>query len=290
MDDIADLLECEEMKSVVAAIEALKRRYSKSSSSGYRTSFSQLVSGRFPAHEILEILAGEDAGYPGQKDVLAAAFSAWLLFPKDKGIRQNWMIDAILHHMDQAEYEAGFSENIWTLERDVISRYLLIDERFLRDMYDEAGGYQAFKNIDSLDTLDIILEHDLRTIRTAARSVFYIHHGANLYRENGNYYRPSVNRSSKVFEKIRISESISHRNTADKRKTPNYTYVARSSLHKIWGESKGALTLIYAASCLPATRKKSLLDVLIRREFSYAAHGSLIPKWRGMARYVADAV
>jgi hypothetical protein len=278
------------MQAVVAAIEALKSRYPKPSSSAEGMTFFQLVRGRFPAQEVLELLASEDAGYPGQKDILAAAFSAWLLFPKEKDIRKNWMISAILYHMNQSEYSAELGEDEWSLERDIISRYILIDSRFLRDFYHNAGGYQAFMNIDTLDTIGVIYEHYSRTILTAARSMLYIHHGANLYKEGGSYHRPSVNRACRIFEGIRISESKSLRDPSRKNKTPQYSYVARSSLHKVWGESKGNLALIYAASCLPVTRARSLLDILLNAEFSYSEHGSLIPKWRGMARYVADVV
>lgn len=290
MHDITDLLKWEEMRAVVEAVEALKRRCSQSAASSEHITFSQLASGKFPAREALERLASKDAGYPGQKDVLAAAFSAWLLFPKDKEIRHQRMIQAILDHMNEAEMGAGFFENGWTLERDVAARYLLTGDDFLRDMYDGAGGYQAFMRGNSVDTLDAILDHNMRTIRTAARSMLYLHHGAHRYIEGSAYYRPSINRAGKIFELLRAAEAKSRKNLSVKAAVSQYTYVARSSLHKVWGESKGNLALVYAASCLRATRAKSLLDVLLNAELSHRAHSSLIPKWLGMARHAADTV
>lgn len=301
MDDVAGLLESEEMKAVISAIDALRRRYPQSLSlpKSEKITFMQMLKGKFPVREVLRVLADKHPGYPGKKDVLAAAFAAWLLFPKDKEIRENWMTHAMLIYLDKTEKSAGLYDG-WTLERDIAARYIFAGDDFLRDMLDNAGGYQAFMRATTLEVLDAILDHNIRTIRTATRSMVYLHHGAQLYVEGGVFYRPSVNRAYKIFETIRISEEenrgeIEKRNNrkkkdAEKEEIPPFTYVGRSSLHKIWKENKGALPLLYAASCLKATRAKSLLDILLNAEFSHGKHTSLIPQWLGMARYAADSI
>jgi|GEM_PF-2564331 len=293
MDDVLALLESDEMKAVVSAIDSLRRKYPQSSSSpkSEKITFAQLLTGRFPAREVLKVLADKNVGYPGQKDILAAAFSAWLLFPKAKGIRENWMTHAMLLYLDQSEKSSGLYDQKWTLERDIAARYIFIGDDFLRDMLDNSGGYQAFMRVTSFEVLDAILDHNIRTIRTAARSMVYLHHGSKLYVEDGPFYRPSVSRAYTIFEAVRASEEkIRDALAKKKQKIPPYTYVGRSSLYNIWKDNKSALPLIYAASCLKATRTKSLLDVLLNAEFSHGKHTHLVPVWLGMARYAADSI
>ncbi|MCO5153918.1 MULTISPECIES: hypothetical protein [unclassified Shinella] len=300
MDEVADFFNSEEMKAVVTAIEALRSKYAQAVflPQTERITFFQLLTGKFPAREVLQKLANNDAGYPGQKDVMAAAFSAWLLFPKKKEIRHNWMLHAMLLYMDQAEKKAGLYEEDWVIERDIAARYLFIGGDFLKDIFDSAGGYQAFMDLNSNETIDAILDHNMRTIRTAARSMLYLHHGAQLFQDEGVYHRPSVNLSSKIFKEIRKVEaenrenivSRSEKNSPSKIEMAPYTYVARSSLHKIWKEDNGTMALIYAASCLRITRSRYLLDVLLNAEFSHSDHGRLIPQWLGMARYAGELI
>lgn len=286
MDDIRDILECEEMKDVVAAIERLKRTYSEPDSSSECMTFTQLSSGRFQARDVLEILTRKDPGDQGQLDVLAAAFSAWLLFPKQKEIRYSWMMHAILNHMDAAERGAGLANENWTVERDIVARYLLTGDKFLRDMYDSAGGYQAFMRVSAHGVLDQVFEYDIRAVRTVAHAMRYMHHGALQFYEGGHHRRPSVNRAAEVFEEFKKARKKLPANT----EVPPYEHVARSMLHKQWKESRGALALVYAASCMRATKVKSLLDVLLEASFSHTSHGHLISKWLGMARYAADYI
>jgi hypothetical protein len=300
MGEANDFFNSEEMKAVVAAIEALRDRYAQTVflPPTERITFFQLLTGKFPAREVLQKLASNDAGYPGQKDVMAAAFSAWLLFPKKKEIRHNWMLHAMLLYMDQAEKKAGLYEEDWVIERDIAARYLFIGGDFLKDIFDSAGGYQAFMDLNSNETIDAVLDHNMRTIRTAARSMLYLHHGAQLFREDGVYHRPSVNLASKMFKAIRDVQADdreklvpkSGQESSSKTELAPYTYVARSSLHKIWKDDNGTMALIYAASCLRVTKAKSLLDVLLSAEFSHSDHGRLIRQWLGMARYAAETI
>lgn len=308
MDDIRHILESKEMKDVVAAIEKLKRANSEPDSSSECLTFTQLSSGKFPTREVLKILSREEKDDQGQLDVLAAAFSAWLLFPKHKEVRFNWMLHAVLDHMDAAERGAGLGDEGWTVERDIVARYLLTGDAFLRDMYDSAGGYQAFTRISAQDVLDQVFDYDIRAVRTAAHAMKFMHHGAQKWE---NYLRSvahkldgyperdvrrletvprcrrlSVNRAADVFEGLKQAREKLSAGT----KMPAYEHVARSMLHRRWKENKGTLALVYAASCIQVTKAKSLLDVLLAAQFSHTSHGSIIPKWLGMARYAASYI
>ncbi|MGB3417973.1 MAG: hypothetical protein WBA36_14970 [Mesorhizobium sp.] len=296
MYDIPHIIESPEMKAVVAAIEELKRVHSKPDTSTGCITFTQLSSGRFQAREVLEILAREDNGDQGQMDVLATAFSAWLLFPKHKEIRFNWMLHSVLDHMDMAERRAGLGDEGWTVERDIIARYFITGDKFLRDMYDSAGGYQAFMRISAHDVLDQVFEYDIRAVRTVAYAMRYMHVGAHeLESDTGNGtariykgYRCrqlSVNRAADVFEGLRRG-----RRKKENKKASLYEHVARSMLHKRWKDNKGTLALIYAASCISATSRKSLLDILLEGRFSYTSHRPILVRWLGMARHAADYI
>ncbi len=244
----------------------------------------------FQAKEVLQVLRSGQPGHFGQKDILAAGLSAWLLFPKKMGIRMAWMTHAMLDHMDDAELKVGFAEHPWSLPRDLLARYILTGSSFLGDVYGEFGGYQAFGRSTASDVLDEIIANDVKTIRTIVRVMAYLHYAADTYRKNPDTWRkPSMNRAIEVLRAVRQKEMERHKATSVNRKTPNYTYLSRSVLLDRWTSGRGTLALLYAANRL-SVGKRSLLDVLVSGTFSYRHHGHLIHQWLQMAQYVSDHI
>lgn len=280
MDEIRDLLESDELRNISKAILALSKRRGEATAPNAAGSFKELALGKFQPRMVLDVLLDENAGYPGQKNVLAAGLSAWILFPKHRGIRLNWITQAILIEMDEAERAVGLVDEKWTLERDIVARYVLAGPAFLDDMYNTIGGYEAFTRINTYETLDAILGTEVKTVRTIARAMAYLQHGVHLHAKAKRYFKPSVNQTARIFDLLRIKE----------RRARSELYVGRSLLHRRWREGHGTLALIYAADRIRVTKRKTLLDIMLDGLFSYSEFGHLLPTWLGMARYAAETI
>lgn len=291
MDDLRDLFESDELKTAVAAIEALQRKRLGTLTSDAEHSVRALAFERtFQAREVLRVLAGDHAGFPGQKKILAAGFAAWLLFPKRNEIRQSWMTHAMLDHLDEAELQVGFAEEPWSLPRDIVARYVLTGSYFLGEVYGEFGGYQAFSRSTASEVLDETLHGEVKVIRTIIRAMCYLHHGSDLHRSAPEkWHKPSINRALNVFKNIRKNELEGRKHLpTDTLATPR-SYLSRSLFLEKWSERRGTLSLLYAASRLKF-KKGNLLEILLNGSFSYEIHGSLIGPWVQMAQYVSDHI
>lgn len=285
MDDLNDILESEELKAVVAGIEALHRKYSAQQQSASALSVQALTSGQeFRAREVLQALTSESVGYPGQKEVLAAGFSGWLLFPKDRDAIETLMRYAMMFHLDEAEEAVGYPKEQWSLHRDLVARYLLVGIPFIAEVVSKYDGYKAFTESMGLDVLDEVLQRESKIIYTVVRAIAYLHHGADLYRADpSRRFKPSVNRAVLVFREL---DAMRSGNGAAQE---SYDYVGRSLLHQRWSGGKSTLALLYSANRI-SVEGSNLLEVMLGGAFSYKKHGHLIPRWLQMAQYVCEHI
>lgn len=278
MVELRDILESEEMKDVIAAINSLKDKFGQTPTDAERHSPVTLsLAGKYKAEAILRILLDENTYYPGYKEVLAAGFGGWLIAPRAPEVREALMIQAALTHMDRAESAAGIdNETPLTMAADIAARYIFTGSDFLIEIYDYLGGYQAFSNAPSFDELWAKLETTEKTINTAARALAFLHHAIDRFERPLNF-EPSLNKAVLVLDELKNP----------KRGYPyKERYVSRSLLHQRWSKNKRTLALIYAASTIRVNRK-SLLQVIIGGFFSFEAHRRYFDEWIGRARYVA---
>lgn len=285
MDDLNDILESEELKAVVAGIEALHKKYAAQQQSASTLSVQALTSGReFRGREILQALASENAGYPGQKEVLAAGFSGWLLFPNDPDAAETLIRYAMMLHLDEAEEAVGYPQQPWSLHRDLVARYILVGIPFIAEVLSKFNDYKAFTESMGLDVLDEVVQRESKIIYTVVRTIAYLHHGADLYKADpSRRYKPSLNRAVLIFRELdaRRSSNGVAQETRD--------YVGRSLLHQRWSGGKSTLALLYSADRIRVGRS-NLLEVMLSGVFSYKKHGHLMPRWLQMAQYVCEHV
>ncbi|KNY13648.1 hypothetical protein AKG11_28355 [Shinella sp. SUS2] len=279
MDDVQYLLDSEELKSVVAALEALRSKDSKSQAQA-KQRFRDLVLGdEFQAADILAILASDQTYYPGLKSVLAAGLAGWLVDPDPKynSMRFDAMCRAAMEHMDEAERKAGLSKRRWDVGRDIIARYVYTGTDFLGEIYDELGGYGAFQDASSVEVSEIVAHSEHFAINTVLRAMAYFHHGADLWRK-GETFPPSLNRAVLILSGLKgdMSDFSEH-------------FVSRSLLHKRWSASKGTLALIYAADSIKV-KGSTLFQVIWDQEFSYDKHKKYFNRWMCRARYVSSHI
>lgn len=280
MAELHDIIESDEMRDVIRAIEALKLKFATPASSSERPwPVALSLVGRYKADEVLRLLLDEKKYYPGYKLVITAAFGGWLLAPRAELLRKILMIESALAHMERAEWTASASGE-FSLGRDVAARYVLTGTEFLTEVYDCLGGYQAFFDKPSLDELSDIIDLVEKPIRTAARALAYLHHAIDRFGKAGVRFHPSLSKAVLVLDELK----------SPKRSYP-YTdhYVSRSRLHERWSQNKPTLALLYAASSLPFGRRP-LLEHILDGELDYERVEKLLPKWVGRARYVSEHI
>ncbi|WP_105381351.1 hypothetical protein [Neorhizobium alkalisoli] len=281
MVELREILKSKEVNDAVRAIEGLLSKRDWITKAATEKSFKDLALGKtFQASDVLKILLSPEPKYPGFKEVLAAGFVGWALFPETNGLSVNFMTHAILEHLDDAELEAGFADQPVTLARDIVARYVLVGFDFLADIYHPFGGYQAFTRHDSKDSVDILFDAEAKKINTVVRAMTYLHYGADRYQDPEFDFAPSLNRAVTV-----LAEWKKRLGDADYKQH----YVSRSLLHQRWSESKQTVALVYAASTVKVGRK-SLLQIISAGDFHYREHQKQFATWVGRARYVSDHV
>ncbi|MCT7663528.1 hypothetical protein [Shinella kummerowiae] len=279
MESVRALLESEEVKLVVSAIEALREKTSKQQTSAV-LQFHELVLGeKFQAAEVLAILLDNETYYPGLKPILTAGFAGWLIDPDKQynALRFDAMCRAAMAHMSEAEKRAGLTSRRWDVKRDVIARYIFTGTDFLREIYDELGGYNAFQDASSLEIAGIVTQSEITAINTVLRAMAYFHHGADLWGK-GATLPPSLNRA--VLMLSGLKEGL-----------PNFSdhYVSRSLLHKRWTASKSTLALIYAADSIKV-KDETLFKIILAQKLSYDQHKKYFSRWVCRARYVSSHI
>ncbi|WP_172746629.1 hypothetical protein [Neorhizobium sp. T25_13] len=281
MDEIRDIFESDELREAVRAIEDLIARGNLIRGASDQKTFRELALGnRFHASEILRIMLGEHPVYPGLREVLAAGFVGWVLFPDLKEVRYVLMIQEVLWHLDGAERRAGLVTEKLNIERDIVARYVLTSFDFLKEIYSEFGGYEAFTRINNIETMNSIISVEKKTVETIVRALLYLHHGADLYRDIEYDFAPSLNRAVTILSELKkVPEEFAYRDH----------FVSRSLLHRRWSETKQTLALVYAASTIRVGRT-TLLQIILNLQFSYGAHSKFLQVWVGRARYVSDHV
>ncbi len=281
MADVRDIFESDELHHAVKAIENLIRKGNLVRGAPDQKAFRELALGnRFHASEILRIILAEHPVYPGLREVLAAGFVGWVLFPDLKEIRNVLMIQEVLWHLDGAERKAGLLTEKLSIERDIVARYVVTSFDFLKEIYSEFGGYEAFTRINNIETMNSIISVEKKTVETTVRALLYLHHEADLYRDPEYDFAPSLNRAVTIFAHLkRAPEAFTYKDH----------FVSRSLLHRRWSETKQTLALVYAASTIKVGRT-SLLQIILNLQFSYSAHFKFLQVWVGRARYVSDHV
>lgn len=281
MVELRDILESDEVTQAVNAIEELLSKRDWVRKDPNQKSFEELALGStFKAKDVLEIILSDEPAYPGFKEVLAAGFVGWVLFPEEHDPSLNYMTHAILNHMNQAEAVVGFTHEPVTLARDIVARYVLVGFDFLSDIYHPFGGYEAFTRSNSLEISNILNEVEHKKIETTIRALTYLHHGADSFKDAEYDFAPSLNRAVTILGilKKRFGE-------------PEYKrfYVSRSLLLERWSEGKDTLAFVYAASTVKVGRK-SLLQVIQSGKFSYEQHETSFREWISRTRYVTEHI
>ncbi|PVE54020.1 hypothetical protein [Rhizobium rhizogenes] len=279
MVDIKEVIESQEMRDVVKALDALKRRWAPNHqvTDHVRPTVLALV-GRYKAKEILQVLLDNNEYYPGYKEVLAASFGGWLIMPKERRVRETLMVHAALDHMDDSERKLGEAE--LSLKRDITARYVLTSMDFLIEIYDCMGGYQAFAQNPTLEMLWIAFERDEKVINTAVLAITFLHHAVDRFTTRGRPFVPSLNKAVLVLDELK----------ATKPPFPyKEKYVSRSLLHQHWSQNKEILALLYAASTIRINRK-TLLQLILDGLFSYNKHQPYLSLWVCRARYVSSHI
>ncbi len=276
MVDIKEVMESEEMRDVVTALDALRRRWAPSHqvTDHIRPTVLALV-GKYKAKEILQVLLDSKEYYPGYKEVLAASFGGWLIMPRERRVREVLMVHAALNHMHDTEWKLGEAQ--LSLERDITARYILTSMDFLIEIYDSLGGYQAFAQNPSFEMMWIAFERDEKVINTAVLAMTFLHHAIDQFSVRGRPFVPSLNKAVLVLDELK----------ATKPPFPyKEKYVSRSLLHQRWSQNKQTLALLYAASTIRINRK-TLLQLILDGFFSYKNHQPYLDIWVCRARYVA---
>lgn len=279
MVEVREILQSEEMKNVVEALTALRRKFSFHDHGEERLwPMAQVRIGAYRAERILHIVADQRSYYAGYKEVLAATFAGWLILPRDKQIREVLMVQAALAHMDRAELAVG-SEAL-TVEKDIAARYLFTGLDFLVEVFDCLGGYHAFRSGAAFDYVYMTYAPVEKPINTAVRALVYLHHAVDRFGRQGFDFAPSLNKAVLMFDALKEPK----RGFDFKEK-----YVSRSLLHERWSNNKQTLAMLYAASTIKVNRQ-TLLYFLLDGSFSYYEHGKYIDLWIGRARFVASHI
>lgn len=278
MDSVHDLLKSEELKSIVAAVEALNRRVTPNRpATGHR--FRDLTLGdQFNVAAVLRILSGEEAYYPGFKPVLAAGLAGTLFDEPDSNVLAfDGMCRAALEHLAAANTKAGLASRRWDLGRDILARYVFAGNEFLSEIVDELGGYDAFMGASSREVAEIISESSHLKWNTVIRALAYFHYGADLWRK-GVALRPSLNRAVLIFAGLKDLDS-----------DYSQKFVSRSLLHDHWTKSKSKLALVYSATTL-SIGDRTLFQILAEQDFSYNRHKKILNRWMSRARFVSSHI
>ncbi|TKV75315.1 hypothetical protein [Rhizobium sp. AU243] len=279
MIDVKEVIESKEMRDVITALDALKRRWAPEhqATDHVRPTVLALV-GKYKAIEILEVLLDNQEYYPGYKEVLAASFGGWLIAPRERRVREVLMVHAALDHMHDAEWKLGEAE--LNLERDITARYILTSMDFLVEIYDCLGGYQAFAENPSFEKIWEEFERDEKIIGTAVLAMRFLHHAIDRSGARGRPFLPSLSKAVLMLDVL-------------KDKNPSFPYkekyVSRSLLHQRWSQNKQTLALLYAASTIRINRK-TLLQLILDGFFSYRNHQPYLDTWMRRTRYVAAHV
>lgn len=279
MVDVREIIESDEMRNVVVALDALRQKFSFS---GYGQDrlwpVALVLNGKYQADIILQIICDPKPYYPGYKEILAASFAGWLVLPKDKKVREFLVNKAALAHMARAQDVVGGDD--FTIEQDIASRYLFTGLDFFVEIFSIIGGYQAIEYATAVDYLYSLYFPSVKPIRTTVKAIAFLHHAVDRFCVNGSVFVPSLNKSVGIFEML----SEKYRQFPFKEK-----YVARSLLHERWSNNKQTLALLYAASTLRVGRK-TLLDVLLDGDFSYHTHHQYLERWVERARFIVAHV
>lgn len=277
--EVHDILESQEMRNVVEALTALRKKFSFEDHDEDRLwPMAQVRVGPYNGNKVLRIISDQRRYYEGYKDVLAASFAGWLILPRDRQIREVLMVQAALEHMDRAELATG--EGDLTLEKDIAARYLFTGVDFLIEVFDCLGGYQAFRSGAAFDYLYMTYAPAEKPINTAVRALVYLHHAVDRFARSGFDFAPSLNKAVVMFDALKDRKS----DFDFKEK-----FVSRSLLHERWSKNKQTLAMLYAASTIKVNRK-TLLWILLDGSFSYYQHQKYVDDWMARARYVASHI
>ncbi|AUC08845.1 hypothetical protein BLX90_00625 [Rhizobium sp. Y9] len=275
MIDVKEVIESKEMRDVITALDALKRRWAPEhqATDHVRPTVLALV-GKYKAIEILEVLLDNQEYYPGYKEVLAASFGGWLIAPRERRVREVLMVHAALDHMHDAEWKLGEAE--LNLERDITARYILTSMDFLVEIYDCLGGYQAFAENPSFEKIWEAFERDEKIIGTAVLAMRFLHHAIDRSSARGRPFLPSLSKAVLMLDVLKEKNPSAYKEK----------YVSRSLLHQQWSQNKQTLAMLYAASTIRISRK-TLLQLILDGFFSYQDHQPYFDIWMRRTRYVA---
>lgn len=280
MVELSEILDSKEMKDVIKAINALKRKYL---SNHYETDrpwpIALALVGRYNAKFVLELLLNDKQYYPGYKDILAASFCGWLIAPRTPRVRETLMIQAALSHMNSAEVNAGFLDTDFTIEADIAARYLFTGTDFLVEIYDCLGGYKAFLDAPTYEDIWDAFKTVEKVINTTSRAIAYLHHATDRFCGSGRTFTPSLNKAVHVLDVLKENDEAAYKEK----------YVSRSLLHERWSQNKQTLALIYAASTIRVHRN-TLLKLILSGFFEFSIHGKFLKLWVGRARYTATHI
>ncbi len=275
MIDVKEVIESKEMRDVITALDALKRRWTPEhqATDHVRPTVLALV-GKYKATEILQVLLDSREYYPGYKEVLAASFGGWLITPRERRVREVLMVHAALDHMHDAEWKLGDAE--LSLERDITARYILTSMDFLVEIFDCLGGYQAFAENPSFEKIWEEFERDEKIIGTAVLAMRFLHHAIDRSSARGRPFLPSLSKAVLMLDVLKEKNPSPYKEK----------YVSRSLLHQRWSQNKQTLAMLYAASTIRISRK-TLLQLILDGFFSYQDHQPYFDIWMRRTRYVA---
>ncbi|WP_421928807.1 hypothetical protein [Neoaquamicrobium sediminum] len=235
-------------------------------------SFMALVWEDFLAREVMEILLDERSSYRGHKDVLTAAFFAWMLHPKHLGLRRNAIRLAAMRHFERAERKAlkELPNGGWAA--DAVYRYRDIGIKFLVDVYYPIGGMGSLLRATArLNHSRLIRKKYLRQIFSCVEIV-RIYHYAVDHLHPPAHRKPSLQGATTVVRKV-----------AD-------TIESTSATKDAWARRRPSIAYIYAASTIETANGNTLLHDVIDKNIDFKSVRPHLRELVGRARFVADQI
>lgn len=241
--------------------------------------FAEEIWAAFNPSLALKYLLATKLTFPGHKETLFKAFSAWVIAPKDEDLIKSAISFSNLAFISAGEAAALKDLNqVAGIAADALGRHGYMGEQFLREIYYPCGGIMGIGRHHSRDEFNERIASHSWKLEYALKVLEIAHYHVTELLPGGRHGVPSLYKSSRLMKELGVSNG-SH-------KTPP----AERAMRGYWADHRQSIAFAYSARTIVMPDGRSLLQAITDGRGTYDDARGILTEWISRARFVATFI